>query len=597
MYYTPFRRQKQGVLQGFSKKSEKSRKEKYRTVIVSAVSLWKKFNLKNPLGASEWGLEEKRGGLFSHVSYAGRAVSDGSVRIYARFARPLDEVKRPVVLLLADAGERANEEVMAYFVERGYAVLMPDYSGEKETDEADTLCTRYPATLAHGNYEKSRGLYDMENLQADGTTWFEWTSVALYSVKYLKSRPDVGNIGVVGIRKGGELAWHVMLSPDVKCGVPVNAAGWYSFLHIAKFGDNIAHNLGDDRYRYIAAVEAQSYAPYVKCPVLMLCAMRDLEFDCDRAYDTYSRIGTPYDNALAYSPDSGACIGPNGLLDMELFLEKHLKGREIYIPDTLNVALKESAEGLDITVECDREGILEEAGIYYAEGDVKTKSAFRDWRAIYSVDGGSVKHGTFTHTVKPFAGAKAVFVYAYARYINGFRVMSKIVSKRLSSPDANATKNRMLFTGEGMDCFGVAEYREYSIGDIFLANEAVPKIAKGYGGIGGAYSVGGIKTYKISSPEYVPRENALLKFDVYSAQTQRLKVTVEVADVEKITEKYTSFVEVRGGGKWKRIILRAADFKGEKYGTPLQNFFEGNSLSFACGDEEKEFAITNILWL
>ena len=402
---------------------------------------------------------------------------------------------------------------------------------------------------------------------------------------------------MVGIRKGGEIAWKVMLSPDIKCGVPINAAGWRSFLNIAKFGDNIAHDLSDDRHRYIAAVEAQSYAPYVKCPVLMLCALRDAEFDCDRAYDTYSRIGSSDGNALAYSPESGACIGPKGLADMDLFLERNLKGREIFIPDTLNISLKEKEEGLEITVDCDRQGILEEAGVFYAEADVKTRSTFREWRRVYKVDGSSVKDGKAVCTVKPFEGAKAVFAYAYARYINGFCMMSKITSKRLSKPNPNAVKSRMLFSGKEMESFGIAKHEEYSIGDIFLEREAIPKTVRGYGNIRGAYSMGGIRTYKISSPRYIPDENALLEFDVYSAETQQLEVAIEVADAERAKERYTCIVDVKGGGKWKRIILRAADFKGEISSMPLQNFFDGSALAFDCAGEEKEFAVTNILWL
>ena len=329
----------------------------------------------------------------------------------------------------------------------------------------------------------------------------------------------------------------------------------------------------------------------------MLCALRDKRFDCDRAYDTYSRIGNTDGNALVYSRDSGGCIGPNALADMDLFLEKNLKGREIYIPDTLNVSLKDAEGGIEVLVECDKEGLLEEAGIFYAEADVRTRSTYREWRCVHKVQGRTVKNGKISYTVKPFEGATAVFVYAYAKYINGFRVMSKITSKRLTSPDTGVVKSRRLFSGKEMDCFGVAEYEDYSIGGIFLEREAVPKMSVGYGEISGAYSVGGIRTYKISSPRYVPEENALLEFDAYSAKTQTLRVVIEAADVETEEERYTCEVEIKGGGKWKRIILKASDFKGETYGAPLANFYNGSALVFGCAEEEKEFAITNILWL
>ena len=329
----------------------------------------------------------------------------------------------------------------------------------------------------------------------------------------------------------------------------------------------------------------------------MLCSLRDSEFDCDRAYDTYCRIGNTEGNGLVYSTESGVCIGPNGLADMDLFLEKNLKGREIYIPDPLNIKLKEDGDGLEIVVECDKEGLLEEAGVFYAEADVATKSTYRDWRCVYAVDGRSVKNGEVSCKIKPFAGATAVFAFGYAKYINGFRVMSKITSKRLANTDSGAVKSKHLFSGEHLDSFTVAEYAEYSIGNILLERDALPKRAEGYGGIKGAYAMGGIRTYKISSPKYVPDENALLEFDVYSQETQPLKVEIEVADLEKGETSYTCLVEVRGGGKWKRMILRAADFKDESTGKSLENFKKGSALVFDCAAEEREFSVTNILWL
>ena len=565
--------------------------------IVSAIGLWKKFNIDNPLGASEWGIENEDGIRRCHVSYYGHKVEDGSVRIYARFARPDGDGKRPTVLFLGDAGEAVSEDIINYFVSKGYAILMPDYSGKMEKDGEGILRTVYPPSLSYGNFEKAQGLESLRDLETEKTTWFEWTYVALYSIAYLKSREDVGDIGVIGVRMGGEIAWQVMLSPDIKCGVPISAAGWRSFGNYAKFGDDIAHNLSDDRHRYIAAVEAQSYAPYVKCPVLMLAALHDKKFDCDRAYDTYSRIGNGDGNALAYSMESGGCIGPNGLVDMELFLEKNLKGREIYVPDTLNIAIKETEDGLQVDVECDKEGILEESGVFYAEADVKTKSAYREWRCKYKTDGIAVKNGKYSCTIEPFSGASAAFVFAYAKYINGFRVMSKIVSKRFNKPDVNAVRSRNVFTDSSLECFSIANHNDYSIGGIFLERSAVPKHFTGYGGIQGAYSVGGIRTYKISSPRFVPMENALLAFDVYSPESQDISVTIEMAHVEKGDGSYTCRVPVKGGGKWKRIILKAADFKGGEYGYPLQNFCDGSALVFACADEEREFGVTNILWL
>ena len=96
---------------------------------------------------------------------------------------------------------------------------------------------------------------------------------------------------------------------------------------------------------------------------------------------------------------------------------------------------------------------------------------------------------------------------------------------------------------------------------------------------------------------YIPDENALLAFDAYCATTQQLQITVDVGDMQSETEKYSCIVDIKGGGKWKRIILKASDFKGETCNKPLTNFHDGKALTFTVPSEEDELAVTNILWL
>ena len=567
-------------------------------MILSAVSVWKKFDVSTPLRPGEYNRTEDRaaGMVFWDVTYSGRATEDGGVRIFAMFGKPSSGGKFPAVLLLPEAGAELDQELLYYFIDKGYAVLMPDYSGVRGGETEETPHTVYPPSLSYANCSESGGL-DVLDGDADKTCWFEWVSVALYSIEYLKSREDISGIGVVGIRTGGEVAWKAMLSPDAKCGVAVNAVGWRAYRNIGKFADNAEINMSDERHRYIAGIESQSWAPFVKCPVLMLCALRDETSDYDRAYDTFSRIGQPDGSAITYSADSGSCIGPDALADMDLFLERNLKGREIYIPKPLNISLKSEGGALKAEVEYDEGGILEETNIYYAESGERTKSTFREWQRIFRADGKKKKNGRVTCELHPYGGAAAVFVYATAKYINGFKVASKIASKRPEHPDENAVKSRVIYSGGDVDCFGVAAYEDYSVAGIFLEGEAVPKRVKGYGGIGGAYSVGGIKTYKISSPRYVPDENAILEFDIYARRDAQVKVAVDAVNAENRMERFSAMLSVRGGGKWKRIILQPGELKSESSGVPLGSFAAGQALLFDCEDEENEYAVTNILWL
>ena len=52
-------------------------------MILSAVSVWKKFDMSNPLCPSEWGgTEDAAAGMrFWNVTYYGRKANDGSVRV------------------------------------------------------------------------------------------------------------------------------------------------------------------------------------------------------------------------------------------------------------------------------------------------------------------------------------------------------------------------------------------------------------------------------------------------------------------------------------------------------------------------------------
>ena len=61
--------------------------------IVSAVGLFKKFNLTTPLNAQEFAAEEQDGVRKSCITYNGHVVEDGCVRIFAQFITPVSEAK------------------------------------------------------------------------------------------------------------------------------------------------------------------------------------------------------------------------------------------------------------------------------------------------------------------------------------------------------------------------------------------------------------------------------------------------------------------------------------------------------------------------
>lgn len=591
-------------------------------MILSPVTIWKKFDLTQELNAETKETYLSPAGFFAQsVTFLGHTVAEGErVKIYARFTRPCGEEKVPALLLLPDAGE-TGEELAEYFALRGYATLIPDYCGKRTKNEAkdnkeengenaenggneenvreEKQYTQYPPSVSYAEYDRAGALDRLEGESVEKSAWFEWAYVALYSLKYLKSREDMGKIGVAGVRLGGEIAWMSMLSPDISCGVAINAAGWRSHLGNSKFGGApvVAQGEEADAVRsFIAGVEAESYAPFVKCPVLMCCAMEDTFFDCDRAYDTFVRLGNLEGSAIVYSADSGNCIGPNALADLDLFLERHLKGRQIYISKPLALTMKETEAGaIELSVTADADALIKNISVYYAEGSGGRNSSCRAWQRIAKIAGNELKNHGVTCTCDPFAGAEYAYAYAFAECVNGFKTVSPVTGKKLREKKSAAVKSRVISSG-GKDGFAVADYQSESLGGIFLEKESMPETAVGYGGICGVCSPAGVRTYRISSPRFVADEGAALKMDLYAAENTSVKITVETNE-RGAGGEYSVIVPVAGGGKWKRTILRAEEFKEEATGAPLKSFSQGIAIVIRPENENVKVPAANVLWL
>jgi dipeptidyl aminopeptidase/acylaminoacyl peptidase len=102
--------------------------------IISALGLWKEYDLTRAL--DELVLREEvdaeTGFSYTVLQYNGRDSEDGGVRVFAYFARPAGEKRCPAILLLKEADKPMDVALMQYFVQKGYAVLMPVYSGNME---------------------------------------------------------------------------------------------------------------------------------------------------------------------------------------------------------------------------------------------------------------------------------------------------------------------------------------------------------------------------------------------------------------------------------------------------------------------------------
>lgn len=558
--------------------------------ILTPVTLWSDFDDSLPLNTEVKNEYTKGRAVLSLISFSGRAVGSERVHIAALYARPADSVNCPSVLILPNADQTYDETLAERFAAKGYAVLMPDYRGEWDGASDHTV---YPQAVSYGNLrDAGRHLMYADETAAE-TSWYEWTAVARYSLRCLKEFCPEKPTGVIGIKAGGDVAWQLAATADgISCVIPICAGGWAAYKGIRKFGENTELKMDEERYRFLGGVDAQAYAQYVRCPVLMLCSTNDRRFDADRAFDTFARVNPQQEKTFYFSARYDGHIGNTAFNNLNLFIDKYLKGREVFVPSPIEISIEEDEDGELIAKVCfDRNGEAEYCEAFMAEDNLD--SSLRDWtRCEHKRNDGD---DTAVFRLNIYSGAKTVFAFAKAKYSCGFAVSSKIAVKRIESSYTNATpKSRILFTGRnGTDSFTLDKYDNNVIADCFLDNSVKPiRLIDGPCRIKGVYSSYGLRSYRLNDSKYRPADNAIIQFDIYSQTEASVLVCVYTVSGD-VRECYACPLQLSGGEEWESRTLSAKDFKNE-VGKPLGQFNDGKYITFSS---KNLFCINNLIWL
>lgn len=555
--------------------------------ILTPTTLWNNFDDSLDVNAVIIGVKRDKGIKFERINLLGRETGEGRVKIFGIFASSESSPAKETVIIFPDSSDGVDEAVLRLFVERGYSAFMVDYRGEWENQEH---CTVYPENISYANTLKCGRHKEFVDESADKTSWYEWVSVGIYARKYVTERTGGENIAVLGIRDGGEIAWKLAAAKKFSCAIPVCAVGWLAYLGVSKYRSD-EQQLDNERYRFIAGIDSQAYAPFVRCPMLLLCSTNDVRFDYDRAYDTYSRINPEFaaDSIITYSVQCDAAIDGKSFEDMFMFLGKHLKGRQIFLPQNGDITVSvDEEQNLVATAKFASTGDIKECGIYMAEDAID--SSIREWLRIKDIK--KVSAGEYRGGLGVYKDAAVIFVLAYATYVNGFTVWSKTAVKKVSGRFKNtADKCNVMFSAKnGVDGFCISDNRSVAVGGIFFTGDvALPQIVKKAKGIDGIYSEHGLTTYRLNSARYSPSRDKVLKLDVFCDSDAEISLMIEDRAAGE-TYRYSQTVL---GGVWQSLVLKSKLFKNVN-GVPLADFSHNVRLCIAC---EEKYAINNVMWL
>lgn len=554
--------------------------------ILTPAALWSNFDTSLPLNPELISMKEEGGVKFEYYYFSGRKTNNGRVKIYGVFASNARTPSSDGVLIVPDSNKTVDEKLLKFYVEKGYSAFMIDYRGQYK----DTLnFTHYPADVSYANFTGSDEVKGAVIESALRTCWYEWVGVSIYARKFLMERIQSPSVCAVGIRDGGEVVWKLAYATKLCCAVVINSAGWLAYRGINKFSSGEI-KIEQDKYCFLAGLDSQAYAPMVRCPIMITCSSNDDSFDYDRAYDTFTRINPEHidDSVITYSFNVNGCVNAQNVQNMIMFLNKHVKNRQVFIPQPAEITIKVDEEyNLIAVTNFDEEGEVEDVGLYLAE-DV-AECSLRDWTKVEKSN--RISSHEFEFMLDVYEQTRLVFAVCYVKYKNGFTAWSKMAIKKIGGTFKNTvSKCRVLYNSKnGVDAFTFAT-KSKALGHAFMIDEDCGvQVIDTQKDIKGLYCDGGLLTFRTNSPKYAPDDDSVIKIDVYTFE--RAQVTFVIRDMEENLEYRYTYNSV--DGVWQNVILESVKFK-TKHGKTLSTF--NKKMKFAVIATSK-FAINNFMWL
>ena len=547
--------------------------------ILTPFSLWNDFNLTLPLKESKINVVSLGMVDYNYIYFSGRQTDKGRVRIYGLYAKQKANSKGSI-LILPDCDSSIDEEFVLYFVKQGYDVLFIDYCGEREGVKN---FTKYPSDISYANYHSSGRTFYFADKTAKETCWYEWTAVARYALNFLQENNPNKKISAIGIKYGANVLWQLAgIDKRISSAIFLFGAGWLAYKDVDKRSD-AEIEMNDERFRFLAAVDAQAYAQYVECPVLFLGSTNNAEFNPERAVDTLSRINNQKNVNFNFIPSSIEVLDDECLKNVDIFLKKHLANEKLRLPEQPQLEVEFNDGVINYNINYSNKSDVENVKLLTSFND--SDHLFRVWYDVLPI--GADKNGKNVYKLKPKNSLKSILTYVIVRYKNGYTVSSRFVYKKIDLKIDAKIPNILFNADNNLIEFLATDIKSPLICDVFTT-ENLYKLIEGPNGIKGLSTVNAITTYSIRSLANNFSENSFIKFDVYASEFTSLDVVLSDGNND-----YSYVVNVTGGEVWQNVMTEFSDFKNDK-GLPIEDFTKIISVTFKSIGK---FAINNILVL
>ena len=286
----------------------------------------------------------------------------------------------PAFVWAHGGGQRADRVRGTYFAKQGYASIDINWGGREMVEgiKPNTDWGKVDPSQGPQFYPGALRPSVKLNLLPDEHTidpivsprngiWYLLTYAGRRAITFIEQQPEVDpeRIGFTGYSMGGNITSMVAIDSRLKAVIPM--VGGSGFIMDDFPGlPNTGRARGFKNIElYNRTIDARSYWPHVKCPVLHLNASDDFHAVFDNVFKSANLL--PHDNwRTSHLMHFNHQLGPQQWILMNRWFDRYLKGQSGDLPKTVVPILKVNGDTARFLVTPDQPSEVEQLDIYYS---------------------------------------------------------------------------------------------------------------------------------------------------------------------------------------------------------------------------------------
>jgi dienelactone hydrolase len=516
--------------------------------------VWQDFDpRRDPLEVEVKRQWTEAGVAWREFYFTGETIAGQPVRVYAMYAAPEGAKGLPAILHIHGGGQTVYPSWLAFWTQRGYAAMSFNWGGRWENRAEFTKWGGFK----EGNHLDAR-TGPVVHPDQHASCWYHWALLSRRCLTYLEQQPEVDaqRLGIFGVSMGGTLVWPVAaMDPRVKAACAVYGNGWDSYPPDVTAPDPQAANPDVQLWR--RTMEAEAYAPLIRCPILFLSATDDQHGRMDRTDALLAMLPGPVWQSI--TPNQRHHVAPEQGRALPLFMETVLKGGPAW-PKNPGTLLSLGEDGVPrLHVMPDAPDAVTRVEVWYALA--QTNPMARHWRVVEATKG---------EARLPIVDAgQRLYAFANVHHANGLCLTSKLSAVMPAELGAvKATDAPSLLIDDFTDGFSgwvrPGSYTDPDHEQTYLRLGAGPDGRQAL--IHDSTTAGHvwIGTHKIADPKWQGPDGAALVIEVLSKADNTLTVSVTEHEFLPGMKVYAATVTLPASPQWQTVTLHLADMKTDK---------------------------------